>query len=373
MVTTAKNFITAFNITKVAVGRVDALPIINETVRLRVAKGKAHLIATNLTAGITVPVELSEKNIAETFDVVLPAKRVGDWLDALEGDGPLALSVATKPRLELRVRFRAATTSAAAFVCLPPDEFPLIPHLTRRGDSASFSVSFKDLRRMFAVRWSASPARLALVTTGLNLRGNGQRLTAQCTDKYRVAQVFIDAEIKCEAVLPVPEVAKLDSLLARYTGAEIATLAVDERNLTLHADDFVWTAILLEGKYPEMTYQAGDQTACFDFADFCRCLKTAAIIARETNGTFEMRLTAPGGCAFFAQAAEVGDALAEMDTEASRSINLWLSDKFVDAMTALAEVNGEDKRLIMRYTTEHAPVVFNGAGWAYGIATRTPQ
>jgi DNA polymerase-3 subunit beta len=265
-----------------------------------------RVTATDLEVGarVTVPARVANKGA-----VTVSARKLAEIVKEL----PAAA-------LTLRVGDNAAVSIRCAgvsyrLVGLPPDDFPpVVP----ASPSSWIPIEARALREMlqqtsFAI--SHDENRYALNGVLFSVQGKQVRLVA--TDGHRLA---VSVRGLSESATPVTGIVprKAVTELMRVLGSsEDVQIAITENQFVLQMPNFVLTARLIEGQFPnyEAVMPKGQPGRLLvSRATLQGALRRVAVIAEERNKPVRMTLT-PASLKLSASSQELGEAEEAIDVD----------------------------------------------------------
>jgi len=287
-----------------------------------------RVTATDLEVGarVTVPARVANKGA-----VTVSARKLAEIVKEL----PAAA-------LTLRVGDNAAVSIRCAgvsyrLVGLPPDDFPpVVPALP----SSWIPIEARALREMlqqtsFAI--SHDENRYALNGVLFSVQGKQVRLVA--TDGHRLA---VSVRGLSESATPVTGIVprKAVTELMRVLGSsEDVQIAITENQFVLQMPNFVLTARLIEGQFPnyEAVMPKGQPGRLLvSRATLQGALRRVAVIAEERNKPVRMTLT-PASLKLSASSQELGEAEEAIDVDyTGQEVVMGFNSRYLlDALSAV--------------------------------------
>jgi DNA polymerase III subunit beta len=303
------------------------LPIL-ANVLLETEEGSVRLTATDLEVGarVSIPARVMGKGA-----VTVGARKLAEIVKEL----PTA-AVALKVGENAGVSLRCAGVTYK-LVGMPPDDFPpVVP----ASPSAWLTLEAKTLRDMlsqtsFAI--SHDETRYALNGVLFSISGKEMRLVA--TDGHRLALSFRTlGEIGRPITGIVPRKAIAEIMRVLGAGEEVQ-LGITENQFVLQMPNFVMTARLIEGQFPN--YEAvipkthpGRLMAAR--GALSSALRRVAVMAEERNKPVKLALS-PASLKVSASSQELGEAEEILDVEyAGEEMVIGFNSRYLlEAMGAL--------------------------------------
>jgi DNA polymerase-3 subunit beta len=287
--------------------------------------------ATDLEVGARVSVPA---RVASQGSITVSARKLGEIVKELP-QAALALKVGENAAVSLR-----CGGATYKLVGLPPDDFPpVVP----AAPASWVTLEAKTLREMLAetsFAISHDETRYALNGVLFSVQGKDIRLVA--TDGHRLA---LSVRSLAQAASPVTGIVPRKAVLeiGRVLGAgEEVQLAITENQFVLQMPNFVMTARLIEGQFPN--YEAvlpkahpGKMTVAR--GPLVSALRRVSVMADERNKPVKMTLV-PGAATFSASSQELGEAEETLDVEyAGDEITIAFNSRYV--LEALAPMEKE--------------------------------
>jgi DNA polymerase III subunit beta len=287
--------------------RQTTLPIL-ANVLLEGGEDGVRLTATDLEVGarVTVPAR-----VAKPGAITVSARKLGEIVKELPG-APLALRVGDNAVIHLRcagVSYR--------MVGLAPDDFPSVVPAIPSAWLTLEAGALRELlsRTVFAV--AHDETRFALTGVLFVLQPKEIRLVA--TDGHRLALATRGVGQGLSGVTGiVPRKAVVEIMRALGTADEVA-LALTDNQFLLQMPNFVLTARLIEGQFPN--YEAVIPRAQPGRLQIARAVMTGAVrrvsvMAEERNKPVKLTL-APGAVTVSAASHDLGEAEESLEAEYS--------------------------------------------------------
>ena len=303
------------------------LPILSN-ILLEAGSETVSVTATDLEVGarMTVPAR-----VASGGAVTVSARKLSEIVRELPA-AALTLRVGDNAAVSIRcggVSYR--------LVGLPPDDFPpVVP----ASPASWIPIEAKALREMlqqtsFAI--SHDENRYALNGVLFTVEGKQARLVA--TDGHRLA---VSTRSLAESAQPVTGIVprKAVTELMRVLGSgEDVQIAITENQFVLQMPNFVLTARLIEGQFPnyEAVMPKGHPGRLLvPRATLQGALRRVAVIAEERNKPVKMTLT-PASLKLSASSQELGEAEEAIDVDyTGQEVTMGFNSRYIlDALSAI--------------------------------------
>lgn len=258
------------------------LPVL-KGVYLNVCFGVLDVLATDIDLRIGTSVLDVEGDLKPT---VVPAALLAGWLDGVDGDVVLEHDDA-----DLVCR---SDTGTMRLRTLPVEDWP------------ATSVTEADPvpldRRVAGILYAASRDGARPILNGVGI-GDGW---ACCTDSYQLSAVRLEG--LADAIIPV----RLLDLALKAEGD--ATIAVDDRKVTVTVGPTTYTGRLIEGTFPNWRPLVGEPATTVTL-DRERCIAALErVMVLADNIETPVRITPEGeGLAFTVVSRDVGEIVERVD------------------------------------------------------------
>jgi len=320
------------------------LPIL-ANVLLETEEGSVRLTATDLEVGarVSIPARVAAKGA-----ITASARKLTEIVKELAAS---AVSVKVGDNAAVTLRCGGATYK---LVGLAPDDFPpVVP----ASPAAWITLEAKTLREMltqtsFAV--SHDETRYALNGILFVLGGTEARLVA--TDGHRLAmstRVLGNAGAPVTGIVPRKAIAEIMRVLG---GGEEVQIAITENQFVLQMPNFVMTARLIEGQFPN--YEAvipkthpGRLT--ISKAALASALRRVSVMAEERNKPVKFVL-GPAALKLAASSQDLGEAEETIDVDyAGDEVTIGFNSRYV--LDAIAPV--EREQIVLEFKDALSPGV----------------
>src|SRR3989442_1324141 len=303
------------------------LPIL-ANVLLETEEGTVRLTATDLEVGarVSIPARVAGKGA-----ITVSARKLAEIVKELP-----AAAVTLKVGDNASVSVRCAGV-AYKLVGMPPDDFPAV---VPASPGAWITLEAKTLRDMltptsFAI--SHDETRYALNGVLFSLAGKEMRLVA--TDGHRLAlAVRTLGEMGRPITGIVPRKAVTE--IMRVLGAsEEVELGITENQFVLQMPNFVMTARLIEGQFPNydaVIPRTHPGKLAAPRSSLSAALRRVAVMAEERNKPVKLALS-PASLKVTASSQELGEAEEILDVEyAGEEMVIGFNSRYLlEAMAAL--------------------------------------
>ncbi|MHC5019749.1 MAG: DNA polymerase III subunit beta [Planctomycetota bacterium] len=290
-------------------GRADRTSV--QDVRLIADKKGLRCLATDYELGVRLRVDGAE--VKEPGEAVVPVTRLVGILR--ESDAATVDLQTDGAHLQIEVPGAHYHVNGAA-----PEEFPEVPEPDA---SDGIEIDAAVLRDMIKrTQFAAATERSRYTLNGVRWEGirGGLRLVA--TDGRRLA--LIDhktggtghAKAVPPAIVPLKASAVLEKVLAAAGDGTVTCRVVDNR-VVVAAGDTLFSALLLEGQYPEyqgVIREAGDNPAQVDPGALLRAVRQAAPLTDQETRAIQVTFK-KGAAIFEAQSAGAGGGSAKVEID----------------------------------------------------------
>jgi DNA polymerase-3 subunit beta len=290
-----------------------------------------RITATDLEVGarVAVPARVAAKGA-----ITIPARKLAEIVRELPA-AAVTLRVTDNAGITLR-----CAGSSYKLVGLAPDDFPpVVP----ASPAAWLTLEAKVLREMLAqtsFAISHDETRYALNGILFVLGGTEARLVA--TDGHRLAvsaRTIPDAGKPVSAIVPRKAVAEIARVLG--TGEEVQ-IALTENQFVLQMPNFVLTARLIEGQFPN--YEAvipknHPGRLVIARGALMAALRRVAVMADERNKPVKL-VFGPGSLRLAASSQDLGEAEETLEVDyKGEELTIGFNSRYV--LDAVAPVEGE--------------------------------
>ena len=342
---TREHLLRGLQLVERALGKNATLPIL-EHVAIKTQAGKLSLAATDLEIAVIVTIPAKPEG-EEAWTV--PA-RVFAGLIASVPDGPVQIKKSGK----------TMTIKGKGFLgkinCGVVDEFPIIPEADEGAKHIKLNAKlFTGLIEQTVVATAVTESRPEL--NGVFVSAEGALLSVAATDTFRLALRVIPYEDPDEFTVILPA-RTAQEIIRLFKDAEILDVKIDENQITIEAQDVIFTSRLIEGSFPDYTAIIPKDKKASVTVD-----KQALMDALEAAGHFTSRLNdvhlsiKKGGevLSVSAENADIGNYTKDVETqgegEAEASFNIRY---LIDGLRTLSgekidiEMNGEQKPTVLK-------------------------
>jgi len=309
---------------------------------------QVRLSATDLEVGarVSIPARVAVKGA-----ITVPARKIAEIVKELP-----AAAVAVKVHEGTNVSLRCGGVSYK-LVGLAPDDFPAV---VPASPEAWVSVEARTLKEMlgqtsFAV--SHDETRHALNGVLFSFQGKEVRLVA--TDGHRLAlsnRAIGQGVGGVTGIVPRKAVAEIMRVLG---AGEDVQLAITENQFVLQMPNFVMTARLIEGQFPNyeaVIPRAHPGKLVISRMALMAALRRVAVMAEERNKPVKFMLN-PAALTLSAASAEAGEAEEVLEVAYSgEPVTIGFNSRYVlDAMTPL-----EKDQIVFEFKDALSPGVIKG-------------
>jgi len=370
-----ENLAKGLSIVGRAVSSRSTLPVLSN-ILLATDQGQLKLAATNLEIGINCWIGAK---VEDEGAITVPTRILSEFINSLPAE---------KIDLDLSVRTQTLNLKCARYEAnfkgIDAAEFPTIPTVADRGDTAVIELPPATLRQMIhQVAFAASADESRPTLTGVEVRFEEERLTMAATDGYRLARrsggMGMIGGTRNTVIVPARSLSEV---------ARIAADASDERPIEVtitparnqimfhiwgksdgkggyHQVDVV--SQLLDATFPDYNAiipRSFKTRAVLDTQAFLRTVRMAFLFAREAANAVRVQIAPseglkPGTLTITATSAELGDNVSEMDALVEGDANeIAFNAKYlIDALSAI-----DTPQVALEVTRSTAPGVIRPVG-----------
>jgi DNA polymerase-3 subunit beta len=271
-------------------------------------EGRLRLSATNLELGITCWIGAK---ILEDGSTTVPARTFNDLVATLPSDQvEMSLNVRNQ---KLNIRSASSNTDIN---CIDAQEFPPMP-TPDLSDGIELNVTvLKEMIQQVAFAASTDEARPVL--TGVLLTAQGNQLTLQAADGFRLsirkAELSSSLPRPIKAIIPARALAELARIASDGETTVTMVLPPNRGQVIFHTKDIELVSQLIEGSYPdlEQVIPRSHQTrTVISTPAILKACKQAEIFAREGTHIARIQVTPgsdnqPGTVEISGQSEETG-------------------------------------------------------------------
>jgi DNA polymerase-3 subunit beta len=291
-----------------------------------------RITATDLEVGARVAIPAK---VAMAGSVTVSARKLGEIVKELPAAG-LTLKVSEASAVSLR-----CAGASYRLVGLAPDDFPAV---VPAAPPAWLTVEGKLLREMLAQTTFAishDETRFALTGVLFNLQPKELRLVA--TDGHRLAMSTRGVGPGLSGVTGIVPRKAVTEIVRVLGGSEDVQIAITENQFVLQMPNFVMTARLIEGQFPNyeaVVPRSHPGRLTLRRAVLASALRRVSVMADERNKPVKVTL-APGTLTLTAASPDLGDAEEAVEIEyAGAEVTIGFNSRYV--LDALGAVEGDD-------------------------------
>jgi len=370
-----ENLAKGLSIVGRAVSSRSTLPVLSN-ILLATDQGQLKLAATNLEIGINCWIGAK---VEDEGSITVPARLLTDFVNSLPAE---------KIDLDLSVRTQTLNLKCARYEAnfkgIDAAEFPTIPTVADRGDTAVIELPPATLRQMIhQVAFAASADESRPTLTGVEVRFEEERLTMAATDGYRLARrsggMGMIGGTRNTVIVParsLSEVARIAADASDERAIEV-TITPARNQIMFH----IWgksdgkggyhqvdvVSQLLDATFPDYNAiipRSFKTRAVLDTQAFLRTVRMAFLFAREAANAVRVQISPseglkPGTLTITATSAELGDNVSEMDALVEGDANeIAFNAKYlIDALSAI-----DTPQVALEATRSTAPGVIRPVG-----------
>ena len=320
------------------------LPIL-ANVLLETEEGTVRLTATDLEVGarVSVPARVVGKGA-----ITVSARKLAEIVKELP-----AAAVALKVGDNAAVSLRCAGVTYK-LVGMPPDDFPPVVPASPGTWLTLESKALRDMLTQTSFAISHDETRYALNGVLFSLSGREMRLVA--TDGHRLALTVRTLGEMGRAVTGiVPRKAISEIMRVLGTGEEVQ-LGITENQFVLQMPNFVMTARLIEGQFPnyEAVIPKGHPgRLVISRAAITAALRRVSVMAEERNKPVKLVL-APAVLRITASSQDLGEAEETIDIDyAGEELAIGFNSRYV--LDAIGPIEGE--QVVLEFKDSLSPGV----------------
>jgi DNA polymerase-3 subunit beta len=302
-----ENLAHGLSVVSRAVSPRSTLPVL-ANVLVATDEGRLRLSATNLELGITCWIGAK---ILEDGSTTVPARTFNDLVATLPSDQvEMSLNVRNQ---KLNIRSASSNTDIN---CIDAQEFPPMP-TPDLGDGIELNVTaLKEMIQQVAFAASTDEARPVL--TGVLLTAQGNQLTLQAADGFRLsirkAELSSSLPRPIKAIIPARALSELARIASDGETTVTMVLPPNRGQVIFHTKDVELVSQLIEGSYPdlEQVIPRSHQTrTVISTPAILKACKQAEIFAREGTHIARIQITPgsdnqPGTVEISGQSEETG-------------------------------------------------------------------
>ena len=248
-----------------------ALPILSN-ILIETGSDSVRLSATDLDIGISCVIPV---NIQEAGAITVPAKRFGDIIKDLPGDG---VSISTKKNNSVVIETELCQFKIMG---LPREEFPKLPEFQNKEAVKIDQTILKDMLNLTSFAVSFDETRYIL--NGILFKINKGNLTLVATDGKRLAiadrKIKQDSEKDIHIIIPLKTIHELNRNLRDE--AEVS-LILGNNQVLFDLGKVVIISRLIEGEFPDykqVVPQAVETKMKVSREEFFLAVKRAALLS----------------------------------------------------------------------------------------------
>jgi DNA polymerase-3 subunit beta len=355
-----ENLAHGLSIVSRAVSPRSTLPVL-ANVLVATDEGRLRLSATNLELGITCWIGAK---IVDEGSTTVPARTFTDLIATLPSDQvEMTLNVRNQ---KLNVHCGSSNTDIN---CIDSQEFPPMP-LPDLADGIPINVAdFKEMIQQVAFAASTDEARPVL--TGVLLTAQGNQLTLQAADGFRLsirkAELSSSLPRPIKAIIPARALAELARIASDSETTITMVLPPNRGQVIFHMKDAELVSQLIEGSYPdlEQVIPRSHQTrTVISTPAILKACKQAEIFAREGTHIARIQITPssdnqPGTVEISGQSEETGFNQTVIDANIEgNALLIAFNVRFLREVLDVVKT----PNVILETNIETTPGVFRPAG-----------
>lgn len=294
------NLAKGLALTSKAVANRSTLPILGYILLRAEADSRIKLTGTNLEMSLTA--YIGAEHTGE-WAVAVPTKPMLDLVNALPED---------EVTLDYNPKIQSLTIKSGAFVntlkCLDAEEFPLIPTV-----QDGFEMNAADLKAAInRVIFCAATDESRPVLTGLLWTSDGQTLTLNGADGFRLGTTFLPASLPTFSAIVPSKACDGQHLQSILTEDVVQVAVLSEKNqIGFRCGPYEMVMQLIEGVFPDLTAVVPKSYATslnVNVALLAQATRAANIFARESAKTLRFTINPENAdLELYAVGAELGE------------------------------------------------------------------
>ncbi|MDH7600778.1 MAG: DNA polymerase III subunit beta [Armatimonadota bacterium] len=313
-----------------------SLPILGH-ILMKTEDDRLRLVAYDLEIGLEHTVEAS---VQEPGALTIPARVVNEIISTLP-DADVELSTDTESTVNLK-----CGTSQFSILGLPPEEFPMLPEVTKE---VRFKIDSEVLREgisktIFAV--STDESRVIL--TGMLLQVSPEQLKLVSTDTHRLC-VFDCPISECEGSVNaiVPARAMQEATRIAGEGGEV-DVVISPTQIKFTCGQTVLVSRLIEGQFPNFEKVIPTEYSrklIIPTEQFAQAMRRVEIVARESSQRTKFTIT-DGTLTLTAEAPNIGRAHEEVEViKEGEDIRLAFNAKYILDVLSVSDTEAIEMEL----------------------------
>jgi DNA polymerase-3 subunit beta len=307
------------------------LPIL-ANVLLEADADAMRITATDLEVGARVAIPA---RVATAGSVTVSARKLGEIVKELPAAG-LTLRVSEGAAVSLR-----CAGASYRLVGLAPDDFPAV---VPAAPPAWLTVEGKLLREMLAqTTFAISHDETRFALTGVLFSFQPKELRLVATDGHRLAISTRGVGQGLSGVTGIVPRKAVTEIVRVLGGSEDVQIAITENQFVLQMPNFVMTARLIEGQFPNyeaVIPRAHPGRLTLRRAALASALRRVSVMADERNKPVKVTL-APGTLTLTASSPDLGEAEEAIEVEYSGAeLTIGFNSRYV--LDAIGAVEGDD-------------------------------
>lgn len=346
---------SALDVAAGAIARRSTLPVLQHVHIKATPDGGVIVTGTDLEtrAWHTVSAKVEEPGA-----VCLPPKLIAEFLDAINPDDALTLTVNEQHKAELvsgRTRVRLAGLDAELYPPCPDFSEPIFD-TTMSADVMSTLIK--------SVAFAVAPDDSRPVLAGVLIRASGTTLQLVAADGYRLALRSAEVESpELDVIAQGKTLAKAGRMLEKATSAR---LLVDARSSALLVDSEAgcWSIRLLEGQFPDFNRIIPKDPpvgVTVDRADLVRAITLVRGVEQTSDG-YLMRLTVEADSLALRAGGTTSDQEADTEIAATLERGKPLTVAFNPRYLGEAVAAIEGDRVMLELSGPASPALVRAAG-----------
>lgn len=312
------SFLKGWSVAERCTATSDALPVLTG-ILCTFEPESITMESTDLKTSVRWKIPVSSLDMGETFQILLPAKAMGELLRKMPGDSFFLEVKEGKALLQInRGRYR--------FTLFPVDAFPKLQN--SQNASVLGSCTVQDLRHLLEKGTFAGSLNddFPQYLSGACFDVKEDRITVATTDTRRLAlergSISRKESSPWQVILPVRGLRELQKILAGCDLQSSVTFAVDEAQAYFCFSDGEFSIRRLEARFPpyeNLLSIEGATRATVRKEDMVDALERLDVVVRNHTRVVILDLSETQGCRMTGQAPDVGTATETVEAEVTGS------------------------------------------------------
>jgi len=326
-------------------------------IKLEVYQSELILITSNSDISIKISIKDESLKVEDTGEILIPGKYFVEIIRKLDGE-KIALSVIDNNILRI-----VAGNSDVVLNMINVEDYPDIAFIT---NDNPIKIDAKVMRSVIRqTTFATSSIENRPILTGVNIRVDGQKMTAIATDSFRLSQKHIDIPANFEKMNVVIPGKSLDELMkVLEMNLDEVLIHLDHKSILFEYGNVLFQSRLLEGNFPETSRLIPVDFPIvikFNKNDLFVAVDRASLLStREGNASIvKLHLRPDNVVEITSNSPEIGKVNEEVfpvDKVIGSTIKIAFSSKyFLDALKTF-----HSDQVYVKFTGEIRPFVIEG-------------